>query len=104
MVAQPHPYRCEMCAYWDKDKHPHTICKLTNDALEGEDIAFIERHGCCSHSQHQSAEQRIADVIKELEETICKTDELYTMDFTGDAYNSLRDHIKKAIALLREGK
>ena len=76
---QPHKYRCETCSNTYKDDlQGFTYCKEThlvlfvrdgNDKIidRGVSVLITRCVGCASHSDATKAEQRIADVIAELE-------------------------------------
>ncbi len=74
---QPHKYRCETCTYfklYEPERTEFADClhpDFKNDPfmreIHGYEYDRIEVMGCASHSDAGKAEQRIADVIKELQ-------------------------------------
>ena len=65
--GEPHPLRCETCDHW-KGHYDVPFCKFWDDKIPitkyGVDL--ISHIGCASHSSATS-EQRIADVIAQVE-------------------------------------
>ena len=47
----PHPQRCDTCNHFDKDAPTrYSRCNELKEQIDGEDIAFVAKIGCASHS------------------------------------------------------
>lgn len=44
---------CDTCNHIDKTSYRHYYCTLGKNELEGEDLAFLARVGCKSHSNNR---------------------------------------------------
>lgn len=65
---QKHKYRCETCAFGKMNKERDFCeCSKAQQIILPSEIQLINSIGCASNSSAGKAEQRIKDVIKELE-------------------------------------
>ena len=107
-MSEPHPLRCETCDHNITDNEPDSAAKrilIENGAIrckvigrwvykDGTGSNYLDWLGCASHSaapKQGDAEQRIRDVITEIEEARLTTS-LYEVG----------ERCAKAIALLRK--
>ena len=100
-TSQPHRYRCETCKHFYKDSPTrYSLCRKFDQLIDGEDIWFVSRIGCAPHSDAIATEQRIEDVIGELEriESQSTSDDIVSCEYRSGlcvAINLLRNGVEK---------
>jgi hypothetical protein len=45
---------CETCKHIDKTSYRHYYCTFAKEELDGDELVFLARVGCASHSDHQN--------------------------------------------------
>ena len=90
-MTKLHKQRCETCEYIDKERYRYYYCKFAKQMLEGEDLAFIEKIGCYSHSSVMDEKNKVLDMfLKEMRGEMTAPFEYLDWDSIEAAYIRLR--------------
>lgn len=66
---------CSTCKHIDKTSYRYYYCTVAKTEIDGDEMAFLARVGCTSHSDFRNARNAVLDKLRDRLDTIRRSTE-----------------------------